>query len=164
LVTRAWLLANAVCALEATMNALARAQASYDSRLPLEDGDSALETKEAQEWVIEAALDLIDGSPIVAPSPYGRGTTLATRENLARDVDEHLQTIPDFERNVAQILIEIVSRDDTESRLYKLARGALGYSDDCVVTRLAREMAERNADAYFEAKREQDRAEDECGF
>ncbi|QJC78932.1 hypothetical protein [Pseudomonas umsongensis] len=146
------------------MNALARAQAAYDSRLPPDDGDSVLETSEAQEWVIEATQGLIDGHPIVAPSPYGRGATLASREHLARDVDEHLQATPDFERNVAQILIEIVSCGDTESRLYKLAHGALGYSDDCVVTRLAREMAERNADAYFDAKCEQDRAETECGF
>lgn len=146
------------------MNALASAQASYDARLPPDDGDSVLDAAEAQEWVIEAAQDLIGGRSIEAPNPYGRDTTLATIDNLARDVDEHLQTIPDFERNVAQILIEIVSMDDSESRLHKLAQRALGYSEDCVVTRLAREIAERQADAYFAAKRIQDRAEEECGF
>ncbi len=126
-----------------------------------QDEESFLESQAGQEWLAEAADDLLHRRNVEAPNAVGKPKVLVSFNRLTEALAEHNATQLDAGRCVEQILIAIIA-DGPGTSLYHLAVRAIG--GPAVVGDLARDLAAPHADTYRDAAREAARIEQECGF
>ncbi|WP_416425624.1 hypothetical protein RAM80_07675 [Pseudomonas sp. App30] len=128
--------------------------------IPQEE-ESFLESQAGQEWLAEAADDLLHRRNVEAPNAVGKPKVLVSFNRLTEALAEHNATQLDAGRCVEQILIAIFAVGPGHP-LFMLAARAVG--GESVVPDLAYNLAAPHADTYRDAAREVARIEQECGF